>query len=544
MTKQFSPKEYRDNPFIECLPPVRDSRSLNSVLEDQPYFDEIEIERQQHANIRRHCLYRLKSYYQPLSMSLRLAESIDAAIKQGYVHRNPNDKSYLNSMRLAHERKKLGILEDIHQPLLKSMFSMSLIGCSGLGKTHTVHQILGQYTQVVMHDFKSSNGSQEVLGHPMTVYQLVWLKLECPSSGGIEQLAINFFSMIDTLLGTSYLKTHYRKNKSRSFLRANMALVATIHAIGLLVIDEIQHFNQAENDRDNIDDFLVELVNTLGIPVLIIGTMAALPLLQRTLREARRATDLGSQIWENMHPGAEWDYLVNKLWRFQWTTEVTPLTDDLKVALYDETQGIPDFLIKLFMLCQLRLMNISDGRKIQEIITVDLIRQVAKSHFRIIEPMLNALRVKDETALLHYEDLRPLASIVAAAFRDAANTAKVIVPSQVIIPDLPADEALNVRSSLKALGVEDAVIQATLTKIMRKDSNQDMKALARAALVDLFGNESTKTRQPKLLPSEVKPMPVFDLRRVLAESREDGVNLLDALVAAKLVRNPLEDSFV
>jgi hypothetical protein len=165
----------------------------------------------------------------------------------------------------------------------------------------------------------------------------------------------------------------------------NMFHVANLHAVGVLGIDEIQHLNQTRGvGADLLLNFLVTLVNTIGIPVLIVGTHGAMPVLQGNFRQARRASGVGGQVWDNLKPDRTWDHFVETMWRYQWTQEVTPLTDDLRQVLYEESQGIIDVVVKLFMLAQLRAIRLRAVRRHPERLDRELLLQVVAQDFNLL----------------------------------------------------------------------------------------------------------------------------------------------------------------
>ena len=59
-------------------------------------------------------------------------------------------------------------------------------------------------------------------------------------------------------------------------LLTGMARVANLHAIGILVVDEIQHVKISRGEGSVLLNFLVTLRNTIGVSLLMIGTMSAL----------------------------------------------------------------------------------------------------------------------------------------------------------------------------------------------------------------------------------------------------------------------------
>ncbi len=76
------------------------------------------------------------------------------------------------------------------------------------------------------------------------------------------------------------------------------------------------------------------------------------------------------------------------------------MTDELIETLYDQSQGIIDIIVKLYALAQTKA--ISSGI---EIITPELIKQVADESLRLVKPMLNALRTGNVMEVARYPDI-------------------------------------------------------------------------------------------------------------------------------------------
>lgn len=198
---------------------------------------------------------------------------------------------------------------------------------------------------------------------------------------------MHFFQQLDMAVGTRTFSQFAKARHPVDVMMAQMAQLANRHALVVLVIDEIQHLRLAKGvGLDALLNFLVTLVNTIGIPVITIGTMGALPLFQGDFRQARRANGLGSAVWERITQGPVWEHFVNVLWEYQWTRHITPLTDEIRHVLYEESQGVIDVLVKLFMLAQLQVMEQSSFRGSAEVMDAQLFRETAARHFKIIAP--------------------------------------------------------------------------------------------------------------------------------------------------------------
>ena len=74
-------------------------------------------------------------------------------------------------------------------------------------------------------------------------------------------------------------------------LIVRMAQISQLHCIGVLVIDEIQHLSLAKGGgQEKMLNFFVMLVNTIGVPVVLIGTNRPMTVLQSDFRQARRGS--------------------------------------------------------------------------------------------------------------------------------------------------------------------------------------------------------------------------------------------------------------
>ncbi|MCL2853748.1 MAG: ATP-binding protein, partial [Defluviitaleaceae bacterium] len=267
---------------------------------------------------------------------------------------------------------------------------------SGVGKTTAMEKVLSLYPQAILHTRYNDA--------PLFLTQLVWAKLDCPFDGSLKGLCIDFFTYVDNVLGTDYAKKFSVYRMTVDQMLPRMAQIARAHCLGVLVIDEIQHLNQAASGgRAKMLNFFVTLANKVGVPVMLIGTPKAEPILKSEFRQARRSSGQGVLIWNNMQNDISWEVMLRAMWKYQWTQKRTDLTDDLKNALYGESAGIIDIAIKLYSMAQIKA--IADRT---EIVTAGLIKEVAAEELRYVKEALEALRTGDVKKLAQYDDIRPI----------------------------------------------------------------------------------------------------------------------------------------
>lgn len=99
----------------------------------------------------------------------------------------------------------------------------------------------------------------------------------------------------------------------------------------------------------------------------------------------------------------EWQLLVENLWSYQWCKRTTELTPEIFDALYEHTQGVTDFLVKLLVLSQ--RYAIQSG---SECLSNEIIAKVSNTKMQILKPALSALRSRDPARMRQFDDLLPI----------------------------------------------------------------------------------------------------------------------------------------
>lgn len=365
--------EYRDNPLIEALPNIAKSTDVVSRLAYFPAYNK--EERKLDSQYRVHLIGRLYDVFQPLAPHLDLEGRIGRVIRQGYIGRNTFDKAFVSNTY----RSTAG--------------SFTLLGVSGMGKTTAIKRILNMYPQVIVHSkYKDREFSR---------YQVVFLRIECSYDGSVKGLCLSFFNKVDEVLGTDYYSRFGNGRLSVDNMLVAMSNIAKNISLGILVIDEIQNLSKSKSGgAERMLNFFVTLVNTIGLPVLLIGTPEAMGVLQGKFRQARRGSGQGDMIFERLNCDMNFELFLNAIWGYQWTRRPIVLTEELKNVFYEQSQGIIDIIVKLYALTQTKAIL---GGK--ETITSDLVRQVADEDLRLVKPMLDALRTGNILEMIKYPDV-------------------------------------------------------------------------------------------------------------------------------------------
>ena len=222
---------------------------------------------------------------------------------------------------------------------------------------------------------------------------------------------------------------------------------------------------------------------------------------------------------------------LSGLWQYQWTRQVEELTQELSDVMYEETQCIPDIAVKLFAMTQVRA--IVTGK---EKITAELIRKVAKEQFKIIRPMLDALRDGRKTQMLDYGDIavpdvsdflqREQSKIHVQTFVQEARKRTESRQEQIL---RVKDEAII---RLQLLGISERQASELVKTVLTEQPNaSDVNEVVKAAFQ--FSIQKKQDRQGgKVNPAEDER----DLRLIVKKGKDEGMTAYDALKQAGVIR--------
>lgn len=466
-------QEYAGNPLYEALPQFHQAHELVDTFGRFPTISK--NERNLSATQRMLAVSRLNNYFEPLPSHFKVFEQINLILRAGYAHRNPAEDTYRKALINSYRESMGGRICPIGTSVPSTAPSFALFGVSGVGKSTVVERTLIFLPQAIIHEKHH-------------FIQVVWLKLDCPLDGSLKQLLLAILDKLDALLGTTYNKM-FGRTRTVDELILTVARIAAMHCLGVLVIDEIQNLLDASGvGQAKMLNFFVTFANEVKIPLITIGTPRALSLLEGTFREARRIGDHGTFIWDSLSFGQEWSFFLEGLWKYQWTIQPVPLTAGFSKLMHEQTQGIHALVVRLFQLSQLEAIRTGAER-----LTEKLITDVAADKFKLVSPMLNALRKGDKTAIQKYEDL----------LNKGLNEIRSDVGGEINIASLKeqaqkrnqnSSARINSVSALIAMGFEQSLAQDVVTDFFDANPNSTSNAAVRAILEKLEVQAGTNNK--------------------------------------------------
>ena len=347
---------------------------------------------------------RIPRLHIPLGHDHEIAQTIDELILEGYVDRAPDARFWAQ-----HDQQIKSFLEAFRrtQHFAEADRATGLLGIPGIGKSRALMKRLKKIRQVIIH----KNTDDPCLPYK----QVVWIKIDCPHNRSPGSIAKKIIRAIGLAVEEDYSRTFGGGNNDDDIVAA--AVLVRIHFVGLIIIDDVQNaVSRAKIPKTDIIDVLVELSNELGIPLLLVGTPKAVTLLGKQMRSGRK---LLGPTWDRYGPDdQDLRTLLETLWQYQWNKTFTLLTDPLRKKLYDLTQGVPAFVVRLFHFAQRRAILLGGD----ELLTDTLFEDTFALNFTVVQPIVRALASGDNSLIERFDDLPKEFSLEEMLAREAEFT--------------------------------------------------------------------------------------------------------------------------
>lgn len=496
------------NPYIKKLQDELTPEELYKAIEYFP--DYASSYRKKPSHERKRLAEEIKFFRYPLPFNFEFYETLMRTLRQGYSDRDPNDPEW---------RAKIN--QGDYDTSGSNVTGFSMLGESGMGKTSTLKLILPLIPKKIIH--------HECNGEKFSQTQIVWLKIECPSTKSTKRLCRDFFEAVDKEVGTTYKKKH--ANSRLEDLLSDMPMVAAELALGVLIIDEIQRLKRAtKQGAQEMLDFFVELSNKIGVPIVLVGTPDAKEVFENLKAMARRFEPM---YLDNLAKDGDFERVLRKLWKFQYTNKETMISQDLIDVFWDETRGVLDTMIKLYH--DVQMYVIGGGN---ETITPDIIRKVAEKTIPLTRSInqngiAQDVQSKNTPIPVANQPIKPTGEENNYTKRD------MLAHTFVVTLKYPLPKAQNFAATL-----------------IQKFPGFDISSLAMEGFNIHSQKSATKQNHPPSPPSrkknkkkkepdiDINSLPPDDLRRILKKGEKEGISAYDALKqngAIKSITDLLED---
>ncbi|MBF8178038.1 ATP-binding protein [Herminiimonas contaminans] len=380
---------FRGNPFIEALPPLEQKKDdFLTLLEHKPAIPTTE-DRKGSEMARIMSLSVIGDVVHPFPEYQKAAIALSTMIREAYVSRNPLSVEDVQRRRaIASLEKDVPFPSDWKSSAKGHLF----MAISGMGKTTFARAFLLRYPKVIEH--------VEYNGQPLRCMQIPYLMLRVPHDGTLGSLCMQFFEKVDFLLNTTYMQ-QARKLRTIASLVQLMHRVATAVSVGLIVFDEVQNLSNAQSEKAELMlNFFSDVVERLGISIVVIATPAVQSIFEKSVRNTRKLTSYGETILTPMLKGdLQWNQFCEIYWKYMYVKKKGKLTEEICDKWHDLSGGNTAFAALLFTLTQRNEIGGS------EVVSVTTMERTAAKDMAFLQPAIAAMRSRDPNRLREFDDL-------------------------------------------------------------------------------------------------------------------------------------------
>lgn len=442
-----------DDPFITALPQPREPKELQAdinIIPTLPPPDEFSKLRHSEQKDAIRLLSRFRiclPYYDTIE------KAVDNALVNSYIRRynTPSKMEYTyqdtpSACYTCSEVKGLG----------NAPTGFAVLGQSGCGKSTGIQRVLRKYPACIIHN-------------PGTFQQRIQIPIiavEMQRNSNFHGLYEDIGAAIDRAVGNTtrtYQTRLGRKGDNLSVKFRKLCELIQVFNIGLLIIDEIELIDTAHTKEGTLETFM-SLSNQTGIAVGVVGTEDAYEKLFFKPRAARRLSPLinADRYCSNIKQ------IISILKMLYCYLPDYELDENCIEAYYQESRGIIDYILKIFMEIAIRIVDRKQkGRSVK--ITPDLIKSVAKTVIGGQTDVAHQIIVQDEELametmrMLHGKKKPTIANAVTCTIQSIFNDT---------YSEKQIGSALN--KAMKVTGLQDDIPQLvaeTVKLLVEREKN-------------------------------------------------------------------------
>lgn len=317
-----------NNKFIEAIPHplMDDTEIMRYYTRSVPSFDSY-LNDSVSNNQKRIMLSQLKN----LRMFLPFQKDLEIEFYNSLVSSYRNRKQVVDS--------KTGAYKLISNTGKGTNAGFTLLGYSGCGKSSTIDILTSHYPQCIVH--QTDRGE---------ITQILYLTVSCLPNSNFKALYTAIGKAIDQALGTYAYEPMLEKIKHLGPAQQKIVSLIELFNIGIIIFDEIQLID-FDSQKEASFESLMTISNQTKVAMAVIGTEDGYQKMFTKLRTSRR---LGRTIPASVYCQNKKyiNFLLSKLCQYQLINKPIKMNDGILEAFYQETHGIVDQLVSLFISIQ------------------------------------------------------------------------------------------------------------------------------------------------------------------------------------------------
>lgn len=302
---------YKD--YSELLPPMLFGEELKNNLTSLPEYSGTVRELQPGQRMLR--LMDIYKVFIPSTMAIEIYHKL--YMMTALSLKQKGTKESIQRLNHNHQHPPVGEFCGV----ITGASSATIIGDSGIGKTTCIQkavELLGGLLQIEK---------------PKNIIIPV-LMVTCPFDSNYKGLLCQILISLDEALGTNYYEKSQKSTMNAQQILGLVCQLCHLH-VGILIIDEIQFLVQHKSGT-LLYKMILQLINTSGIGVVLVGTNECLDYFSQAPQMARRMTGLQ---YGNLAYDADFRKLAETLFYMQYTKTPSVMNEGVLSWLYEHTSG-------------------------------------------------------------------------------------------------------------------------------------------------------------------------------------------------------------
>lgn len=370
--------EYKGNSLIMALPKLPLEGELFEKFAKLPALRNDE-HRAASLPYRIDALGAIQNTYIPFSRDYAAFYQLFNAMRSCYAARNPANPEVLRAIMRAMD----GQYNTIERQSTSGggANGLVLVGSTGMGKTSMLDRFVDFLgPQVVYH--------RELGGRRCRWPQIKYIRVQAsPTEGSLTWLAESVAARIDALLGTRFrAKFGARIGLTKYIIQ--IANACSCHLLGMLIVDDVQNIGEVTKSRELFLKTLSTFMEETGIPVLLVSTYKAAPVIFNDLMYASKLTARGTTEFPAFELGEDWNTFLEALWESHPFPIDVPMPHTFPRMMHWHSQGILRIARELVV----ALFNYMAQQEIY-VPTMSLLDAISADKFKHYQAHLSTLRL-------------------------------------------------------------------------------------------------------------------------------------------------------
>lgn len=362
-----------NNKFIEAIPNplMDDTEIMRYCTRNVPSFDGC-LNDSVSNNQKRIMLNQLKN----LRMFLPFQKDLEIEFYNSLVSSYRNRKQAIDS--------KTGTYKLISNTGKGTNSGFTLLGYSGCGKSSAIDILTSHYPQCIVH--KTDRGE---------ITQILYLIVSCLPNSNFRALYTAIGKAIDQALGLYTYEPLLSKNRNLGVAQQKIVELIEMLNIGIIIFDEIQLIDFYSQKEASFES-LMTIANQTKVAMAVIGTEDGYQKMFTKLRTSRR---LGRTIPASVYCQNKKyiNFLLSKLCQYQLINKPIKMNDGILEAFYQETHGIVDQLVSLFVSVQDECLSTAYNKEID----AKYIVKVSKKRYPELRKLIKELDSPEKEKEFH-----------------------------------------------------------------------------------------------------------------------------------------------